>query len=103
MKVTYLAAALIAAAGSSAALADVLVVRASGPSAKAYPAGKTIADNARIALQAGDSLVLLDSRGTRVLRGPGSFTPNGPAQASRPAYSSPYSPRAYHPTGWVRR
>lgn len=82
MKFHHLAAALILASGAGAAAADVLVVRASGPSSKNFPAGKAIADNARITLQANDSLVVLDSRGTRTLRGPGTFTPGGPAQAS---------------------
>lgn len=77
-----LAAALLIATGATAAAADVLVVRALGPSAKSYPAGKKLADNARITLQANDTLVLLDSRGTRTLRGPGTFTPTGPAQVN---------------------
>ncbi|WP_431869453.1 hypothetical protein [Allosphingosinicella sp.] len=65
------------------------MVRASGPSAKSYPAGRKLADDARITLQANDSLVLLDNRGTRTLRGPGIFTPSGPAQAnSRSALAS---------------
>lgn len=68
------AAGLIAAAATTA-YADTLVVRSSGPSAKSYPAGKSIADTASITLQAGDQLTLLDGRGTRVLRGPGSFAP----------------------------
>lgn len=103
MKLTHLAAALLVASGSSAALADVLVVRASGPSAKSYPAGKTIADNARITLQANDSIVLLDGRGTRVLRGPGSFTPSGPTQASnRTASASAATPARRARIGAVR-
>ena len=81
-KVARLAAALLIASGATAAAAEVLVVRALGPSAKNYPAGKKLADDARIVLQANDSLVLLDSRGTRTLRGPGTFTPSGPAQAN---------------------
>jgi hypothetical protein len=60
--------------GSGAAMADILVVRSVGPSAKSFPLGKRLPDNARIALQAGDQLTLLDGRGTRELRGPGSFT-----------------------------
>ena len=82
-KVARLAAALlIVSSGAAAAAAEVLVVRASGPSAKSYPAGRKLADDARITLQANDSLVLLDKRGTRTLRGPGNFTPSGPAQAN---------------------
>lgn len=75
-------AALLVVSGAGTAAADVLVVRASGPSAKNFPAGKAIADNARITLKANDSLVVLDSRGTRTLRGPGTFSPSGPAQAN---------------------
>lgn len=78
-----LATALVIGCTATAATADVLVVRATGPSAKSYPAGRSLADNARITLQANDSVVLLDSRGTRTLKGPGTFSPNGPAQASR--------------------
>lgn len=83
MKLRYLAPVLMIASLASAAGAEVLVLRASGPSAKAYPAGKAIPDNARITLKANDSLVLLDARGTRTLRGPGTFTPSGPAQAAQ--------------------
>lgn len=74
-----LAAASLLALGATAASADVLVVRATGPSAKNFPAGKSLADDAKIALQANDTVVLLDARGTRTLRGPGAFTPAGPA------------------------
>lgn len=66
------AAALIMLAGS--ATAATLVVRASGPSAAAYPPGKMLADTARILLKANDEIVLLDPRGTRTLRGPGNFS-----------------------------
>lgn len=74
--------ALIVATGTSAALADVLVVRATGPSAKAFPAGKSLADNAKISLKPNDTLVLLDARGTRTLRGPGAFTPTSAPSAA---------------------
>jgi hypothetical protein len=67
-----LAALLLGGAG--AAMADILVVRSVGPSAKLYPLGKRLPDNARIMLQANDQLTLLDGRGTRELRGPGAFT-----------------------------
>jgi len=67
-----LAAACLAAA--SAAAADILVVRALGPSAKAFPPGRRLPDAARITLKANDQLVVLDGRGTRTIRGPGTFT-----------------------------
>jgi hypothetical protein len=60
--------------GAGAAMADILVVRSVGPSAKSFPLGKRLPDNARIVLGANDQLTLLDGRGTRELRGPGTFT-----------------------------
>ena len=66
-------AALAAVAMPGAALAGV-VVSASGPSAGQYPVGKKIGDNDRIVLRAGDSLTVLDGKGTRVLRGAGTYT-----------------------------
>lgn len=53
-----------------AASAQTVVISASGPSARTYPAGKSLAAGSRIVLVAGDSLTVLDSRGTRTLRGP---------------------------------
>ena len=62
--------ALLAVSGSAA----VLVVRSSGPSSAAFPPGKALGDTQTVKLKANDMLVLLDSRGTRTLRGPGSFS-----------------------------
>jgi hypothetical protein len=66
------AAALTAALGGTA-FAGPVVVRALGPSAKAYPVGKQLADSAQLVLRPGDTLVLLDARGTRTISGPGTF------------------------------
>src|SRR3569623_3618718 len=63
-----IAAALAATAG--AASADILVLRADGPSAKAFPPGKRLPDTARLVLKASDELIVLDSRGTRTIRSP---------------------------------
>ena len=83
MRKIHLAAAVMAAAFvTAAASADILVVRSSGPSAKNFPPGKSLAENARITLQANDKLVVLDGRGTREIKGPGSFTPTGPTQTA---------------------
>jgi hypothetical protein len=62
--------ALIAASPS---MAGTIVIRASGPSAKAFPVGKTLAEGQRVALKTGDTLVLLDPKGTRTLTGAGNF------------------------------
>lgn len=72
MKKLLLAAALAVACGASAG-ASVLVVKSTGPSAKVFPAGKALGDNQNITLKGNDVIVLLDSRGTRTLRGPGTF------------------------------
>jgi hypothetical protein len=69
-----LAAASAALLASTSATAAVLVVRSSGPSAAAYPPGKALPDTHKLNLKASDTVVLLDSRGTRTLRGPGSFS-----------------------------
>ena len=47
-------AAVAIALGSTAALANVVVVKSLGPSAKAYPPGKTLPETAKITLQGGD-------------------------------------------------
>jgi hypothetical protein len=78
------AAALLLA--STAAAADILVVRSVGPSAKSYPPGKHLPEGARLTLQAADQLILLDGRGTRMLRGPGTFAAGAaPAQVASAA------------------
>jgi hypothetical protein len=73
---------LAIAFGAVAAEAAVLVVRSSGPSAKAFPAGKAVPENQTITLKANDVVILLDSRGTRTLRGPGKFSATASASAA---------------------
>ena len=82
------AIAALLAATATAAAANVLVVRSSGPSAKSYPAGRSLPDNARINLAQGDMVIVLTGGGTRTFRGPGTFSPNcrrarGPARRHR--------------------
>jgi len=75
-------AALLASTSTAAA---VLVVRSSGPSAAVYPPGKALPDDHMLKLKATDTVVLLDSRGTRTLNGPGNFSvlaSSSPAAAS---------------------
>jgi hypothetical protein len=69
-----LTAASLVLGASAAAAANVMVVRSSGPSAKTYPPGKTLPSSSKIALQAGDMLILLGSSTARTLRGPGTFS-----------------------------
>jgi hypothetical protein len=77
-----LAGCALAMMGAAAAEAAVLVVRSSGPSAKAYPAGKALPENQQITLRANDVVILLDSRGTRTLRGPGKFSATAAASTA---------------------
>lgn len=57
-----------------AAVSAGVVVASSGPSAANFPLGKKVGDSERIVLRAGDTLTVLDGKGTRVLRGAGTFS-----------------------------
>src|SRR5260221_6513133 len=65
--------AAIAVALSSTAMANVVVVKSLGPSAKAYPPGRTLPESAKISLQGGDIVTVLGPASAQTLRGPGSF------------------------------
>lgn len=67
-------AALLLAGIGGTALAQNMVVRSTGPSASSYPAGKKLANNTRVTLKNLDRVTVLEKSGTRVLKGPGSFT-----------------------------
>lgn len=85
------AASVAAIISSAAATAAVLVVRSSGPSAASYPPGKALPDDHVLKLKPSDTVILLDSRGTRTVQGPGSFSVSAsaaPASAARAAGSS---------------
>src|SRR5687768_5266539 len=60
--------------GATPAAAQAVVVRASGPSAVKFPTGKKLVDGAKVSLEAGDTVTVLDRAGTRVLKGKASFT-----------------------------
>lgn len=71
------ALALGAIALAPAALAQAIVVRSTGPSATKYPKGMKLAAGAKVMLDAGDMVTVLDKAGSRVLRGKGSFAMDG--------------------------
>jgi len=50
-----------------------VVVKSSGPSASAFPVGKKMKDTDKITLKAGDTVTILTSGGTRVLKGAGTY------------------------------
>jgi hypothetical protein len=73
---TRIAAAVFAAGmvlASSAAMAQMLVVRSTGPSAGSYPPGRVLPTDKPVVLRANDEVVVLDGKGTKSLRGPGTF------------------------------
>jgi hypothetical protein len=67
---------------STAGVANVVVVKSLGPSAKAYPPGKTLPETAKISLQGGDVLTVLGPASAQTLRGPGNFDAKQVALAS---------------------
>lgn len=75
MKVAWLlgCAAFSLAVSSTAAMASVVVVKSRGPSAKAYPPGKTLPPSAKIKLQGGDIVTILGPAAAQTFRGPGDF------------------------------
>ena len=81
-KLTLAGCGIALAMTAVAAEAAVLVVRSSGPSAKAFPAGRALPENQSITLRGNDVVILLDSRGTRTLRGPGTYSTSASAGGS---------------------
>jgi len=68
-----LGTALLFGAGGMA-MAQNMVVRSTGPSASSYPAGKKMANDAKVTLKAQDQVTILTQSGTRVLKGPGTYS-----------------------------
>jgi hypothetical protein len=81
-KLWLLGAATAVALGSTAAVASVVVVRSLGPSAKAYPPGKTLPESASISLIGGDVVTVIGPTSAKTLRGPGNFEAKQLALAS---------------------
>lgn len=77
------AACIALFATAAAAAANVIVVRSIGPVARLYPVGRTLPDTVRIGLRRGESVTLLGRGGTRIFRGPGSFSPIDPVRPGR--------------------
>lgn len=62
----------IALALAAPAMAGV-VIKSSGPSAGQFPVGKKFEDSATITLKAGDTVTVMDTSGSREIKGPGTF------------------------------
>jgi hypothetical protein len=98
-------AAIAIALSSTAALANVVVVKSLGPSAKAYPPGKTLPPNAKITLQGGDVVTVLGPSSAQTLRGPGNFDASQVSLASAASQRGRFSALraaevAHNPSIW---
>ncbi len=82
-KVLGITAGAMLALSAAAVQAAGVVVATSGPSAGKYPVGRKIADNERVVLAAGDTVTVLDSKGTRIFKGAGTYTLSQEAGASK--------------------
>jgi hypothetical protein len=82
-KALVLAAGAALAFSATAAQATGVVVATSGPSAGKYPVGHKVGDDERIVLAAGDSVTVLDARGTRIFKGAGTYTLGQQAAAAK--------------------
>src|SRR6476620_4851056 len=90
---------------SSAGLANVVVVKSLGPSAKAYPPGKTLPETAKINLQGGDVVTVLGPASAQTLRGPGNFDAKQVSLASAAGQRGRFGARraaevAHNPSIW---
>ena len=70
-----------------AAMAGV-VVKSTGPSARQYPVGTKLDDNASIRLEAGDVVTVLTAGGTRVIKGAGTFRVGDRPQVAADRFAS---------------
>ncbi len=71
----------------AAAMAGV-VVKSSGPSADRFAVGTKLDDDSSITLREGDTITVLTSKGTRVLRGAGSFRVGDRATVTKSRFSA---------------
>ena len=72
---------LIAAMPITALQAEPIVIKYEGMNSQNYKPGKKLLAAAKISLKTGEVLTVLDERGTRTLRGPGTFSASSAASA----------------------
>lgn len=77
-----------AALAISAPLAAGVIVKSSGPSAEEFPVGTKVKDTDRIELEEGDQVTILNSSGTRELRGPGTFRAGARGATTRATFAN---------------
>jgi hypothetical protein len=91
------AGAVLFGLGAGAALAEPAVVVKS--SARAYPVGSKVDDSASITLQSGDSVTVLTSKGTRTMKGPGTFEVGASPKSNRARFANLTRQRAASKAG----
>jgi hypothetical protein len=89
IRLTALAAiGLFAIAPVDGASAEPIVIKYEGPATQTYKPGKRLSSTSKINLKAGEILTVLDERGTRILRGPGTFSASSSATAANVSSTS---------------
>ena len=96
-------ASLLALTGfAAAARAEIVVLQASGPSARHFPVGARLPDNVAARLTVGDMLRVRGAMGIRTFRGPGIFRlrldPSSPPLTRRPRQPNSYAPAPPRPS-----
>jgi hypothetical protein len=82
------AVGLLAVAPVDGARAEPIVIKYEGPASQTYKPGKRLSSTSKISLKSGEILTVLDERGTRVLRGPGTFSASSSASAANVSNTS---------------
>jgi hypothetical protein len=82
------AVGLLAVAPVDGARAEPIVIKYEGPASQIYKPGKKLPSTSKISLKSGEILTVLDERGTRILRGPGTFNASSSANAANVSNTS---------------
>lgn len=88
MRTGLLAALSASAIALAAPAAAGVVVKSSGPSASTFPVGKKMKDTDKITLKAGDTVTILTSGGTKVLKGAGTYRVGARGVKTRQRFAS---------------
>lgn len=70
------------------AQAEPIVIKYEGPNSQNFKPGKKLLPTAKISLKTGEVLTVLDERGTRTLRGPGTYSASSAASAGNVSNSN---------------
>lgn len=73
---------MVATIPVTALQAEPIVIKYEGPASQNYKPGRKLQPTAKISLKSGEVLTVLDERGTRTLRGPGTFSASSSTRAS---------------------